>query len=121
MVQAMTAIDGHISESAQERSARVLRALKNYRRVTDGELATGIQASRSKVQGYVAGTNQLTIGLMYDFATMLDVDPVVFLMDPDEALRWAIDNRPNSSYDRDSRRLRNRCDEPWGRQALLAG
>jgi transcriptional regulator with XRE-family HTH domain len=93
----VTAVDGQVAESARDRSAHVLRTLKGYRGLTDGALAVRINASRSKVQGYVAGTSQLTIGLMYDFAQVLDVDPAVFLMEPDEALRWTIDNRPNSA------------------------
>lgn len=80
---------------ARRRSAAVLRALKAYRRVSDEQLAVGIGASRSKVQGYMGAKSQLTIELMYDFARALGVQPVVFLMTPDEALGWVIENSPN--------------------------
>lgn len=105
----MTVVDTHDASQARERSAAVLRALKSYRGVTDSEIAVGIGASRAKVQTYTSGISQLTIGLMYDFARYLDVDPSVFLMEADEALKWTIDNRPNADFDRESRALRNRC------------
>jgi transcriptional regulator with XRE-family HTH domain len=91
----MTATERPIAEIGQQRGAAVLQVLKRYRRMTDNELAAAIKRSRSSVQGYVAGTNQLTIGIMYDFARALDVDPAVFLMEPNDALRWVIDNSPS--------------------------
>jgi plasmid maintenance system antidote protein VapI len=103
----MTATDEPVAEVGQRRAAQVLQALKRYRHVSDNELATALERSRSSVQGYVAGTNQLTIGLLYDFARVLGVDPAVFLMEPSDALRWAIDNNPNSR------------DEGGGSQAAL--
>jgi transcriptional regulator with XRE-family HTH domain len=94
------------AEDARSRAASVLRALKGYRRMTDDNLAKAVKVSRSGVQGYMANKTQMTIGLMYDFARALDVDPVVFLMTADEALRWAIENAPNSTSSVGGSRLR---------------
>lgn len=93
----MSQIETPSAEDARSRAASVLRALKGYRSVSDGDLATAVNVSRSKVQGYMANKSQMTVGLMVDFARALHVDPVVFLMTADEALRWTIDNAPNGT------------------------
>jgi hypothetical protein len=100
----MSQVDTRIDD-ARIRGAEVLSALMAYRRVNDGMLAAAVGASRTKVQGYRNGSNQLTIQLMCDFAYALNVDPFVFLMSPDEAVAWAIEHRPNGQ----GYTIRNRC------------
>lgn len=82
-------------DDARLRGAAVLRALKNYRGVSDADLAEAIGVSRSKVNSYTSGVCQLTLSLMCDFAYVLDVDPSIFFDTPDEALRLTIEHKPN--------------------------
>jgi transcriptional regulator with XRE-family HTH domain len=84
----------------------VLRALKSYRGNSDGALALAAGMSRSAVQGYMTNKTQLNIGSMFQFAKALDVHPSVFLMTPDEAIQWAIENSPNGE---DGWAIRSRC------------
>jgi transcriptional regulator with XRE-family HTH domain len=77
------------------RSAAVLRQLKAYRDVSDGDLALAIGMSRSGIAGYMSAKTALDVDRMHGFARALDVEPVVFLMSPDEALRWTLEHRPN--------------------------
>lgn len=63
--------------------------------MSSNDLATGLSVSRPSVQGYLAGRQQLTVTLMVSLARLLHVDPRVFFLGPDEALRWTIDNAPN--------------------------
>lgn len=83
------------ADEARARAAAVLRALKGYRRVSDQGLAKAAGVSRSMVQEYATNKSQLTVGLMAAFSTALHVHPKVFLMTPDDALRWTMDNSPN--------------------------
>lgn len=84
----------------RRRSAVVLRQLKGYRELTDTDLAVQVGISRSAVAGYMTAKTAMDIDKMHRFARALDVEaldvePVVFLMSPDEALRWTLEHRPN--------------------------
>jgi transcriptional regulator with XRE-family HTH domain len=79
----------------RRRSAVVLRQLKGYRELTDTDLAVQVGISRSAVAGYMTAKPAMDIDKMHRFARALDVEPVVFLMSPDEALRWTLEHRPN--------------------------
>lgn len=84
-------------DRVHKQSAAVLRALKSYRGLSDGDIAQLTGLSRSGVQGYVAGDRQMTVSLMQLFADALNVKPLVFFMEPDEALGWVLTNTPNAS------------------------
>ncbi len=97
----------------RERVSGTLRALKHYRTITDEAIAVIAEMSRSKVQSKMAGTSSCDIEDLAALSRALDVDPGVLFMESDEAIRWAMDNRPNSAFD-----LRDRS-TIWYAQALI--
>lgn len=88
--------------TSAENVPAVLRRLKNYCEVTDVEIAeaTGIPRStvRSKMQGAPCTVRDLAA-----FAAFFDVPLGVFVMSPDDALRWVLD------HPSDLRIQRKRC------------
>lgn len=95
IVRSVSKRDASATESARSQAAATLRALKAYRGTSSNDLAVGLDVSRPTVQGYLAGRQQLTVTLMVNLARLLHVDPRVFFLPPDDALRWTIDNAPN--------------------------
>jgi transcriptional regulator with XRE-family HTH domain len=89
----------------RRRSAVVLRQLKTYRELSDTDLAVVVGLSRSAVAGYMTAKTAMDVDKMHRFAQALDVEPIVFLMTPDEALRWTLEHRPNG----ESLEVRSRC------------
>lgn len=83
------------NETVRRQAAAVLRALKAYRGLSDPKIASAVGMSPASIQAYMTNKQQLTVSLMAAFAAVLHVDPRVFFLTPDEALRWTIDNAPN--------------------------
>lgn len=101
----MPGMERTTSDTGKDRAVAALQAIKAYRRLSDGEIAAAVGLGRSSVQAYMSGQRHLTIGLLYEFADVLDVDPQVFLMEPDEAIRWVLEHTPNGTH----RSRRNRA------------
>ena len=84
-----------VGDSARLRAAQVLNAVRQHRGVSEKWLADQLGIAQPTVNNYTSGRSPLTIVWMARFAETLGVDPVVFHMTPNEAIRWIIDNRPN--------------------------
>jgi len=82
-------------------SAAVLRMLRNYRDLTDGQLAelTDGAVSRSAVQSYASGRYPIPIDKVVILAQALRAKPELFFGTPDDALRWMLDNSPNGELE----------------------
>jgi hypothetical protein len=88
--------------SSAENVPLVLRRLKNYCDVTDAEIAEATGIPRSTVRSKMGGA-PCTVKDLAAFAAYFDVPMAVFVMSPDEALRWVLD------HPSDLRILRKRC------------
>lgn len=83
------------AERIRGQVAEVLRALKAYRRLTDGQIGAQIGRSPQSVNNYLSGTTHVDAGMMGQLAEVFGVEPAVLFMTPDKALRWVLDNSPN--------------------------
>lgn len=84
-----------LEEDADFRARKTLRRLKRLRGFSDIEIAERLGVPRSTVQSYFGGSRRLTAGMGAVIASVLDVDPYVLFMDPDDAENWVRLNRPN--------------------------
>ena len=60
--------------------------------LNDGQLAATLGWSRQKVQQRRVGDTRMRVGDIDEMAAALGVNPLVFSLEPIEALRWIIDN-----------------------------
>lgn len=90
----MGASTERLRKQADDDAAATLLALKRYRGLTDEQIGRQIGRSSQTVNNYVNGVTGLDVGLIFLLAKALDVEPRVLLMKRDDALRWAIENRP---------------------------
>lgn len=81
----------------EQRASLVLHRLMKHLDLNDSEVARSLAISRSTVQGKRTGTVRITIDELEAFAGALHVEPFVFFLEPDEAVRWALDNRESGS------------------------
>lgn len=91
------------------RAAAVLHALKRHFDVTDQEIAdaTDGEFSRSQIEARRAGRKTLDLDDLELLGRIFDLPATVFLMDPSEAIRFALDNPPTQGF------ASSRCTRPW--------
>lgn len=119
----------------EERAREVMDVLKRLRGLSDGEIATKLGTNRQAVHQRRAGLTRIGLTDVVRLSEAFDVEPLVFLMEPNEAVRWVLDNRPNVGRERvrtpgcitaDSGGGRARCDRHresgiWFRPRLALG
>lgn len=91
-----------------ERARLVLDALKRHRDLTDEEVGSRSGLSRIEVIKRRRGDTAIKVDDAARLAVALGVHPVVFFMEPAEAIRWALDHdsnvrpiRPSARRDKD--------------------
>jgi transcriptional regulator with XRE-family HTH domain len=76
---------------AEERARQVLIRIKDYRGLTDTEIALGAGMSRAAVSHRCTGRTKISLDDVEALARVLDVSPDVFRLQPWEAARWLAD------------------------------
>lgn len=67
-----------------------------YRDLSVAGLAGHLGMTRATVNNYTSGKSRLNVEMIEGLAEALQVEPAVLLMEPDDAIRWVLDNSPNS-------------------------
>lgn len=81
--------------SVEEDQARlVLDALRRIRSLSGVRLARSAGMSRQSVSDKLMGARRITLADVGRFAKALEVEPAVFFMTPDDAIRWTLDHAP---------------------------
>lgn len=78
----------------EDQAREVLNHLSRLRGFTDARIAARAGMTRGTVQGKRSGITRIGIADAAKLAKALDVEPIVFFMTPDDAIRWVLDNRP---------------------------
>lgn len=81
----------------EERARKVLETLLGRRGMRVATLARAVGLKHQTVWDKVTGRSRLGITDMCRFAEVLGVEPLVFFMDPDEAVQWDLDQRRQTS------------------------
>lgn len=91
--------------SPEEDQARlVLRKLMALRELTSAEMSRRAGYNAQTMWDKAQGRSRVGLSDIARFAEVLNVEPLVFLMTPDEAVRWTLDH-PASSNDGCSRTM----------------
>lgn len=83
--------------STPRRLRRTLHLIKSYREMSDDSISQLLGMTRSKVNSYISGPTKLTAEMMAAFAWVFRVPEQILWLDPDDALRWVLDNAPNGT------------------------
>lgn len=83
--------------ASEDRARRVLNILVNITDTADGHVADrcGDDWSRQMVEQRRKGDTRIRIGDVDAFAAAFGVNPLMFSLPPDEALRYLADNHPD--------------------------
>lgn len=76
----------------ERRAYRVLDLAMRVFDITDQVLADRVGMTRQSIQQRRKGITRMRLGDVDRFAVALDVNPLVFSLDPEEALRFFADN-----------------------------
>lgn len=77
---------------SQERARQTFRALRRLRGLTHQDIANLTGVSRGYVESKSCGASAIDLKDVELLASALSVSETVFLMEPHEAQRWALDN-----------------------------
>lgn len=105
--------------SLTNRAAQVLEAIKRLRGFSDGEIADRAGLSRSAIEARRRGAKVIDVDDLERLGAALNVSPVVFLMEPIEAMRWVLDNAPSMEEPHNQDVLRGHGDPAYEAQLLL--
>lgn len=81
----------------EDQARLVLRQLMSYRGLSGAEIARAVGVSRQMIHEKLAGKSRVSLQDIVDLCHVLNVEPQVFFMDPDAALRWVLDNGGSAS------------------------
>lgn len=84
----------HALTAEEDRARLVLRHVMGYRGMTGAELGRRVGVTRETVSAKMKGSSILSISDLHRFAEALDIEPQVFFLEPDDAVRWVLDNAP---------------------------
>jgi transcriptional regulator with XRE-family HTH domain len=76
--------------------------------MSDQDLADATGLGRSRIQTYTSGRTMMDVLVMEQLGRALGIEPGVFFMESDRAIRWVLDHDPGAPRDTETNLQRRR-------------